>query len=580
MTKEEKQEFMGKAKKIFEKAKEILAKVDLGEEDKNMGFEEFCKKAGTNPGEYMKFIKTTEKGTVLILERDVIERNVNNFSPEMLNAWNANMDIQIALDPFAIITYIVNYVNKDETGMTKFMTEALHGKQHEEVKEKLKALKLTYFTHRQVGASEACYRINSGMRLKDSNIACTFVASGFPENRSVFYKKVAEDCNEETQDHQNENLIENDNEESDNDEEGEENKEDKEEQENEEEDEEETKTQGQETVKIKDREGKFKPAVTIHDRYAARPKYLKDMCLAQFAMSYTYIAKTPKKCVFETSDDEVGISTLRSYQKIISSEICLPNYIALKDELGFMRLRGYPFVLRIHDSKKKEDEQEQEYSELLLFSAWIDEFEDIPRDKLVACFDEKRDEIVKNRETIYPGDSTIDVFDSVDLELMKPTHIADTLDCQGQQDNHDDLEEGCVDDPAFESFAFTGNLNLEAPVQVQRENNRYKKIIMPNDPELKYLTRRLVPEQMNILRPVIASCKQIVKARKNPKVKVKPARLIVHGGAGKVILRCFSLCYVVIFCYLSRCWKECHHKGNCLSCRKDFEKGRTEGWLS
>ena len=348
------------------------------------------------------------------------------------------------------------------------------------------------------------------------------LASGFPENRSVFYKKVAEECNEDTQDHQNENDIE----ESDNDEE--------EDEVEEQEEGEETKTQGQETVKIKDREGKFKPAVTIHDRYAARPKYLKDMCLAQFAMSYTYIAKTPKKCVFETSDDEVGISTLRSYQKIISSEICLPNYIALQDDLGFMRLRGYPFVLRIHDSKKKEDDYEQEYSELLLFSAWIDEIEDIPRDKINSCFDEKRDEIVKNRETIYPGESTIGVFDSVELDLMKPTHIADTLDCQGQQDNHDDLEEGCFDDPAFESFAFTGNLNLEAPVQVQRENNKFKKIIIPKDLELKYLTRRLVPEQMNILRPVIASCKQIVKARKNPKVKVKPARLIVHGGAGNV----------------------------------------------
>ena len=46
------------------------------------------------------------------------------------------------------------------------------------------------------------------------------------------------------------------------------------------------------------------------------------------------------------------------------------------------------------------------------------------------------------------------------------------------------------------------------------------------------MTQALVPEQMNVLRKVISSCKDIVKARHNPLVKPKPVRLIVHGGAG------------------------------------------------
>ena len=37
---------------------------------------------------------------------------------------------------------------------------------------------------------------------------------------------------------------------------------------------------------------------------------------------------------------------------------------------------------------------------------------------------------------------------------------------------------------------------------------------------------------MNVLRAVISSCKAIKRARKNPKVKPKPVRKIVHGGAG------------------------------------------------
>ena len=118
---------------------------------------------------------------------------INNYNKEMILAWDANMDIQLALDPYAVITYIVNYMNKDETGLTKFMKEALFSVPTFEAKEKLRVLKTAYLTHRQVGASEAIYRINSGMKLKDSNIKCIFVQSGFPDNRTIFYKKVLEE---------------------------------------------------------------------------------------------------------------------------------------------------------------------------------------------------------------------------------------------------------------------------------------------------------------------------------------------------------------------------------------------------
>ena len=107
----------------------------------------------------------------------------------MLYAWDANMDIQLALDPFAVVTYIVSYMNKDETQTTKFMTEALKSAAKENAKEKLKKLKLAYFTHRQVGASEAVYRILPNLKLKDSNITCIFVMTGFPEKSFFIFQE-------------------------------------------------------------------------------------------------------------------------------------------------------------------------------------------------------------------------------------------------------------------------------------------------------------------------------------------------------------------------------------------------------
>ena len=78
--------------------------------------------------------------------------------------------------------------------MTKFMKDALNSVAKDNAKEKLRTLKMAYLTHRQVGVAEATYRILPGMKLKDSNIKCIFVTTGFPESRSRFYQKViAED---------------------------------------------------------------------------------------------------------------------------------------------------------------------------------------------------------------------------------------------------------------------------------------------------------------------------------------------------------------------------------------------------
>ena len=58
-------------------------------------------------------------------------------------------------------------------------------------------------------------------------------------------------------------------------------------------------------------------------------------------------------------------------------------------------------------------------------------------------------------------------------------------------------------------------------------------LLVPKDDELKHRTLRLVPEQMNILRKVCHYCRDVVKAKKKLGHKVKPLRLIIHGGAGE-----------------------------------------------
>ena len=53
----------------------------------------------------------------------------------------------------------------------------------------LNYLKMVYFKHKQVSVAEARYRLLRNLALKKSNIACTYLGSGFAENRSTFFRK-------------------------------------------------------------------------------------------------------------------------------------------------------------------------------------------------------------------------------------------------------------------------------------------------------------------------------------------------------------------------------------------------------
>ena len=172
---------------------------------------------------------------------------------------------------------------------------------------------------------------------------------------------------------------------------------------------------------------------------------------------------------------------------------------------------------------------------MILFCPWQDEEKDFFRndkDRCIEIYEARKEEINSIRALIYPGEATFDLMDSSDFELQKPSHIYDALDGQREQENDDDNDIGIVDDLQYESFAYTGNLNKEA--DANQEDFKFKKIMLPSNDELRHITCSLVSEQMNILRPVIGFCKDVIKSdcKADGKFKPTPVRIIVHGGAG------------------------------------------------
>ena len=55
---------------------------------------------------YHEILRNSVKGFTIILQRDTNECYINNFNHEWLACWNANIDVSVVFDFFAILTYV------------------------------------------------------------------------------------------------------------------------------------------------------------------------------------------------------------------------------------------------------------------------------------------------------------------------------------------------------------------------------------------------------------------------------------------------------------------------------------------
>ena len=529
-------------------AQELLKKLKK-EEKTNISFKEFllelsklikpkegkktytvkeCKK------EYYAALATSSRGQILILKREVQDMCINNYESEFLHAWDANLDIQLAFDPFSVITYMISYIGKDETGVTNFMKETLQLARHLAFKDQLRALVNCYIKNRQIGASECIYRMTSGLHMKDSNITCIWVATGFPEHRQSFYRKVM-DKNDKPipiarYDEEEEDVSD---------------------------------TVDDSTspfITIKGKNGKFCKSISPDERYVLRPPCIEKICLAQFATHYTYAKTVSKNIWFDVAgagsckkgkeinknkeeyhhnaegDDEI-IAEHEMTESIDYSEyhiysdknILLPKCIELTGDAGYMRIRSKPAVLRTINNKRREGHEAQ-YAELQLYWPWKNE-NDIPRDmdNCLALYEVNKEEVMKNKYGLFPFSSCIDLKD-FDTEAGPPAHIYDELDPEFQQEMNEDENK---DDEVDPEYAGRHHDHFDANVGKNNiEDFRFKAIDIPPNNEMKELLKKLVPEQMRGLDKVVKYCTDIVKSSNKGNNEFEPLRLIIHGGSG------------------------------------------------
>ena len=117
-------------------------------------------KAGVTPKDYVAAVREdTRKGVNVILARDVDEIYINNYNPEWIRAWNANIDFSLCFDFFAVITYITEYFTKDESGTTRLLKMASKQCADQGLIQQKRCLKNVFLTNRQMGISEAFMKL-------------------------------------------------------------------------------------------------------------------------------------------------------------------------------------------------------------------------------------------------------------------------------------------------------------------------------------------------------------------------------------------------------------------------------------
>merc|ERR1711954_584461 len=161
--------------------------------NRELRINEILKIAGVTMAEYIDALSYSRTGYSVVLERDIDETDINFYNIEMLRAWNANMDIQICLDFYAIITYITEYIAKLDAALMEVLKSVLQKNTNLSNNEKMTLVANTFQTHRQIGEAEAFYKLIPNLKLKDSNVTTQWLSIGDPDETTKRLKQATEE---------------------------------------------------------------------------------------------------------------------------------------------------------------------------------------------------------------------------------------------------------------------------------------------------------------------------------------------------------------------------------------------------
>ena len=472
-----------------------------------------------------------KKGYIIIQKRDIDETMINSYNPLWLRAWNGNIDVTFCLDFFGVITYITEYIQKQENLGVPEIKKVLDNCKDSSLKEKMMAVAETFQRSRQIGEAEGFYKLLPDHLLKNSNVTCQYLSLSDPAKKVKRMRRAEEGVT--TADH----IYK----------------------------------------EVEGKEGLWKEQPDMVSKWLRRKHRQdddeddgiadpKDICLAQFAKMYTSSrkekpqlesnnyqaedidpeeddpengwkkkhAKDLERLNYEEPEDQEArfIFLMKGEDDATKQKKELPNSITITDPLPgeppFMRRRTFPQALRFHRSKEATNPVQFLKEEIMLYSPkYTEEMSECSDEQILDFHRTNKESIDRMRSQVMEYVQDVQEARYYVEELTTKLKLEETaalIDAQNEQEDAD-LEGEAEEDPELQ--------HLDPGEEGTRAVPRlFKKIDVPDNKILKEKTMTLDPFQRIVVDIAIKYARDIKKAE-NPVNKMpKPPHLMVHGGAG------------------------------------------------
>ena len=414
---------------------------------------------------YIEALQVTKGGNVVLLKREPNEQNINNYNGSVMLAWQANMDIQYVLDAYACVMYVASYIMKTEKSMGVLLKQVADEVRTDELRTQLRKIGSAFLDHREVSAQETVYRLLS-LPMKQLSRAVVFVDTNVKKDRIAVLK-------------------------------------------------------GREAIDQLDGDDTDVFQKSLVDRYKHRPEQLKDMCLAEFAASYS--------TCYNSKDDEVYNDELPDTDSEGSTK-----KIRLTGGYGQMNERRRQAVIRFRKYNKDSDVSNWYRSKLMLYYPWYDEENDL----LGGCasyaehYEQVRAVVIEN-ENKYTNED----IENVNLDDdNRPEHAWCQIAPSTQASNAQAAEQGVETLTELAEQDLIDNANLvqgsttgSGGLSVRYEGAANPAVIPPD--EYRELMRGLNSKQRAMIMYHRRWCKQTVLAMKKGE-HIKPYRVFLSGPGG------------------------------------------------
>ena len=451
----------------------VVAVIETVGDISTITFSELLEKADVSRDEYYGAIQAFRRKTTVIYKRKPSESTISPYNTIILDCLKANMNIQFVVSIYGVLAYLTSYLCKPEHSMSESMKAAANEASSCGVKEKLRAIGNQFLLKRELSLPEAGMRCQS-MPLRRSNVDVMYIPTGEKKNITRVLKSPEQLAHMSPDD---EDVF----------------------------------------------------AINMLDRYVNRPDTLEEMCYASFASNYKHKSMMNAKI---DDDDNLGsvVSTAVSgYVELLED----PSVIKLKNELGYMRKRNQPCVIRWH-SVSREKEPEHYYLRILqLYLPWRNEDELCHANgSYFSKFEEVKDLI---HDTImefepYTEISTEDLLNAYDSSDDEPSN---------EISDEDSENEFSIFDPS--NLEFEDVDNVPANVGGAPSNSETSLSI----PREKYyaMCKDLNDEQRALFNYFCVKIQLLKHFESNNLDLPKPFHVFLSGGGG------VGKSHLVIICY-------------------------------